>query len=73
MTSNDPFRRPVLIQHRNRFWWWRGLADASGRYHLINPFDDESGCLAEPEKCRIIRGGERRTQIEAIDNELGER
>ena len=71
--SNDPFRRPVLIQYRNKLWWWRGLADHAGRYHLTNPFDDRAGILAEPEDTRMVRGEERAQQIAAIDAELSER
>jgi len=71
--GNDPFRRPVLVHHRNRYWYWRGLADCDGRYHLLNPFYDDAGCLAEPSTCRMVRGDERILQLNAIDRELTDR
>lgn len=71
--NNDPFRRPIIVKARGLFWWWRGLADADGRYHLSDPFDDKRGILVEPQHCLIIRGAERVKQIAAIDAERKDR
>ena len=63
-----------LYYYDGKYWLYDGESNGINghRIHLVNPFDTSKGYNAEVEKVREIKGGEYRSQMEAINNMRGD-
>ncbi len=55
-----------LIHYKGKVWIWKGGIDHNGYYHLINPFNESEGILADPLFSHKIEGSEKIDQLSAI-------